>query len=226
MKKSILILWILSLIVFNGCNGISTFRGIMTYELDNNLPNIGEINALATIDSVGFEWQKIAKDTRIQGIHVYRGDPLQNVSRYQRIGTINNIYATHFVDTHVEPDNTYSYVFTTFYMARESRPSKKIDVRTLASFEAISFVEAYHESPNTIKILWKPHPNASVNSYIIEQSVNGGTWRFLSQIRGQLMVEYIDKFAKAHTTYSYRVIAQSYNKINSAPSDASTPIKM
>ncbi len=226
MKKSILILSIVSLILFSGCSGISAFRGVMTYELDNNLPNIGEVNALATIDSVGFEWQKIAKDTQIQGIHVYRGDPLQNVKRYQRIGTINNIYATHFVDTHVEPDNTYSYVFTTFYMARESGPSKKIEVRTLGSFDAVSFVEAYHVSPNTIKILWKPHPNASVNSYIIEQSVNSGTWRFLAQVRGQLMVEYIDKFAKSHTTYSYRIIAQSYNKINSAPSKPSSTIEM
>lgn len=223
MKKSILIISIISLIVFNSCSGL---RGVMTYEADPTLPNIGEINALATIHSVGFEWKKIDENKSIQGIHVYRGDPLQKVTSFQRIGTINNIYATHFVDTHVEPDNTYSYVFTTYSMARESAPSKKIDVRTLGSFPAISFVEAYKVSPNTIKILWKPHPDSSVNSYIIEQSVNGGLWRFVSQVRGQLMVEYIDKFARPNTTYSYRVIAQSYNKINSTASSATTPIKM
>ncbi len=223
MKKSILILSLISLITFNSCSGI---RGVMTYEADPTLPNIGEINALATIHSVGFEWQKLDKNINIQGIHIYRGDPLQRVTSFQRIGTINNIYATHFVDTHVEPDNTYSYVFTTFYMARESSPSKKVDVRTLGSFPAVSFVEAYNVSPNTIKILWKPHPNSSVNSYIIEQSVNGGLWRFVAQVRGQLMVEYIDKFARPNHTYSYRVIAQSFNKINSAPSSATSPLKI
>lgn len=226
MKKSTLILLTISLVILNSCSGVGAFRSIMIYEHDASLPNIGKVNALASMNSVGFEWQKIDEGTQIQGIHIYRGDPLQRTSRFQRIGTINNIYATHFVDTHVEPDNTYSYVFTTFYLNRESSPSPRIDTRTLSSFPAVTFVEAYRVSPNTIKILWKPHTDSSVNSYIIERSVDGRGWEFVSQVRGQLMVEYIDKFARARSNYSYRIIAQSFNGINSIPSEATNPILM
>jgi len=226
MKKLILAVSIISLITFNSCSGTGAFHSVMSYNLDPNMPNIGEVNALATMHSVGFEWKKIPEGSQIQGIYIYRGDPLQATSRFQRIGTINNIYATHFVDTHVDADNTYSYVFTTFNMGRESVPSKRIDVRTPGSFPAISFVEAYRVAPNTIKILWKPHPDPSVASYVIERSVNGGLWMFVAKVKGQLMVEYIDKFARAKNNYSYRIIAETFNKIDSAPSDATTPVEM
>ena len=148
MKKSILIVSILSLMVLNNCGGI---KGLMTFTTDPKLVNVGKVNVLPSIDSVGFEWAKIT-DKNIQGINIYRGDPLQSVNSFQRIGTIGNRYATHFVDTHVEADNTYSYIFTTFYMGRESLPSERIDTRTLASFASVPFLKSYKVSSNAIKL--------------------------------------------------------------------------
>jgi len=226
MKKLILAVSIISLITFNSCSGTGAFHSVMSYNLDPNMPNLGKINAVATMDSVGFEWKKIPEGTKIQGIYIYRGDPLQATSRFQRIGTINNIYATHFVDTHVDADNTYSYVFTTFNMGRESVPSERIDVRTPGSFPAISLVLASRVAHNIIKVLWKPHPDPSVESYVIERSVNNGPWMFLNKVKGRLMVEYIDKFARSRSSYSYRIIAETFNKIDSAPSDATAPVVM
>jgi len=81
-------------------------------------------------------------------------------------------------------------------------------------------VKAYRVAPSVVKLLWKPHANASINTYIVERSVDGSEWKFVSQVQGQLMAEYIDTFVRSGHTYSYRIIAQSYDKIRAYPSQA------
>lgn len=216
MKKSILILWVLSLILFNGCGAV---KGLMTYGTDPALKTVTPQQVLPKRNSVGFEWEKI-EDHRIHGINIYRSDISQNRNEFLRIGTIGNRYATHFVDTHVQPENTYRYAFSTFSFGKESERSAPIEVRTLPTFSAVTFVKAYRVAPSVVKLLWKPHSNPSISSYIIERSVNGSEWEFVSQVEGQLMVEYIDTFVRSGETYSYRVIAQSYDKIRAYPSHA------
>jgi hypothetical protein len=93
-------------------------------------------------------------------------------------------------------------------------------VRTLPAFTAVSFVKAYRVAPSVVKLLWKPHANPSISTYIVERSVNGYEWKFVSQVEGQLMAEYIDTFVRSGDTYSYRIIAQSYDKIRAYPSHA------
>ncbi len=216
MKKSILILWVLSLITFNGCGAV---KGLMTYGTDPTLDTISQVHALPRMNSVGFEWKKI-EDPRIHGINIYRSDASQGTKDYKRIGTVGNRYATHFVDTHVNADRTYRYTFSTFSFGKESRRSPPLDVRTLPAFSAVSFVKAYKVAPSVVKLLWKPHANPSVSTYIVERSVNGSEWKFVSQVEGQLMAEYIDTFVRGGHTYSYRIIAQSYDKIRAHPSHA------
>jgi len=79
-------------------------------------------------------------------------------------------------------------------------------------------VKAYKVAPSVVKLLWKPHTDPSINTYIVERSVNGSEWKFVSQVEGQLMAEYIDTFVRNGDTYSYRIIAQSYDKIRAYPS--------
>ncbi|HEY9191080.1 MAG TPA: hypothetical protein VIM88_09475 [Sulfurovum sp.] len=215
MKKSILILSVLSLITFSGCGGI---KGLMTYGTDSGLTPLGEVHALPNMNSVGFEWEKIS-DHRIHGVNIYRGDASQKAENFKRIGTVGNPYATHFVDTHVNADTTYRYTFSTFSFGRESRRSEPVEVSTLPPFSAVTFVKAYKVAPTVVKLLWKPHENPSISTYIIERSVNGGEWKFVSQVEGQLMVEYIDTFVIRGGSYSYRIIAQSYDKIRAYPSE-------
>ncbi len=216
MKKSILILWVLSLIIFNGCGAI---KGLMTYGTDPSLDTIDQVHALPRMNSVGFEWKKI-EDHRIHGVNIYRGNTSQDRQNFKRIGTVGNRYATHFVDTHVNADSTYRYTFSTFALGKESRRSEPIEVRTLPAFSAVSFVKAYKVAPSVVKLLWKPHANSSINTYIVERSVDGSEWKFVSQVQGQLMAEYIDTFVRSGHTYSYRIIAQSYDKIRAYPSQA------
>lgn len=215
MKKSILILWVLSL-TFNGCGAV---KGLMTYGTDPSLDTIEQVHALPRMNSVGFEWKKI-DDHRIHGVNIYRSDASQETQSFKRIGTVGNRYATHFVDTHVNADSTYLYRFSTFAFGKESRHSEPIEVRTRPPFSAVSFVKAYRVAPSVVKLLWKPHTNSSINTYIIERSVDGSEWKFVSQVQGQLMAEYIDTFVRSGHTYSYRIIAQSYDKIRAYPSQA------
>lgn len=214
MKKSTLILWALSLLIFNGCGAV---KGLMTYGTDSSLNSVRGVHALPKMNSVGFEWQKI-EDQRIHGINIYRADLSVGHGNFERIGTIGNRYATHFVDTHVKPGTTYRYRFSTFAFGRESKQSAPLEVRTLPTFSAVSFVKAYKVAPTVVKLLWKPHSNPGISTYIVERSVNGSEWKFVSQVEGQLMAEYIDTFVRSGDTYRYRIIAQSYDKIRAYPS--------
>lgn len=217
MKKSILLLSVLALIIFNGCGGI---KGLMIYDTDPTLKSITQVRALPMMSSVGFEWEKI-KDRRIHGINIYRKVPSdQGDQEFKRIGSIGNRYATHFVDTHVKPNTKYLYTFTTFALGKESKRSTVLRVKTRPTFAAVSFVKAYKEAPGVVKLLWRPHPSQRVNAYIIERSVNDGTWKYMSQVEGQLMAEYIDTFVRSGNTYAYRIIAKSYDNIRAKASQA------
>jgi len=214
MKKSILLLSVLALIIFNGCGGI---KGLMIYDTDSTLKSITQVRALPMMSSVGFEWEKI-KDRRIHGINIYRKAPSDQ--EFKRIGSIGNRYATHFVDTHVKPNTKYLYTFTTFALGKESKRSAILRVKTRPPFAAVSFVKAYKEAPGVVKLLWRPHPSQRVNAYIIERSVNGGEWKYVSQVEGQLMAEYIDTFVRTGNTFAYRIIAKSYDNIRAKASQA------
>ncbi len=217
MKKSILLLLAVGLLLLNGCTGI---KGLLIYDKNPTLPTIQKVRALPTMSSVGFEWAKI-EDKRVHGINIYRGsssDKFGTDQGFKRIGTVGNRYGTHFVDTHVKPDRTYLYTFTTFYMGEESNHGTILKVKTRPTFAGVSFVQAYKVALGVAKILWRPHPSERVNAYIIERSVNGGAWKYIAQVEGQLMVEYIDSFIHAGGTYAYRVIAKSYDGIRSKPS--------
>jgi fibronectin type 3 domain-containing protein len=216
MKKSILLLLALASLTFSGCGGI---KGLMTYRTDPALQGIGKVHALAAMNSVGFEWEK-TDNRKIHGFNIYRGNASGDKHSFKRIGTVGNRYATHFVDTHVEADTTYSYAFTTFSLGQESSRSDIVYVKTLPAFPAVSFVKAYKVAPTVVKILWKPHNNRSINVYIVERSVSGGEWKFVSQVKGRLKAEYIDTFVKPGKRYDYRIIAQSFDKINASPSQA------
>ncbi|OQX75919.1 MAG: hypothetical protein B6D54_04940 [Epsilonproteobacteria bacterium 4484_65] len=192
----------------------------MIYDTDPTLKSITQVRALPMMSSVGFEWEKI-QDRRIHGINIYRKVPSnQEDQEFKRIGSIGNRYATHFVDTHVKPNTKYLYTFTTFALGKESKRSTVFRVKTRPTFTPVSFVKAYKEAPGVVKLLWRPHPSQRVNAYIIERSVNNGRWKYVSQVEGQLMAEYIDTFVRNGNTYAYRIIAKSYDNIRAKASQA------
>ncbi len=218
MQKSTLLLSALALLVLNGCAG--GVKGLLIYDTDLSLRSIENVKAFPMMSSVGFEWEKV-NDTQIHGINIYRKSPSNKEEQgFKRIGSIGNRYATHFVDTHTKPDTKYHYTFTTFSLGKESQRSAILPVKTRPTFSAISFVKAYREAPDVVKLLWRPHPSERVNAYIIERSVNDGEWKYMSQVEGQLMAEYIDTFVRHGNTYAYRIIAKSYDNIRAKASQA------
>jgi len=218
MKKSILLLWVLALLTFSGCG--SAIKGLMVYGKDPSLPSLGTVRTLPMMSSVGFEWETIKND-KVHGINIYRKSPDAKdpeEREFRRVGSIGNRYATHFVDTHVKPDRRYIYRFTTFSFGKESTPGTTVEVETKPTFAPVSFLKAYRAGPTAVKLLWRPHPSDRISSYIIERSVNGGEWRFMAQVDGVLMAEYIDTLVRGGNTYAYRIIAKSYEGIRSEPS--------
>jgi len=221
MKRPILVLWIVALVLFSGCG--SAIKGLMVYGKDPTLPTLGEIRTLPMMTSVGFEWNRI-NDTKIQGINIYRKQLSAQTSEersFKHIGTVGNRYATHFVDTHVEPNTLYLYQFLPFAFGKEAVNRSEVTVRTQPTFAPVSFLKAYKVAPYVIKLLWKPHSSEKINRYRIERSVNGGEWSFMAQVEGHLMAEYIDTLVHGGATYSYRIIAKSYEGVKSRPSQIS-----
>jgi len=217
MKKSTLLLSALALLVLNGCGGI---KGLLIYKTDPTLKTITQVRALPMSSSVGFEWQTI-KDRRVHGVNIYRGLPTDKYKTdqgFKRVGSVGNRYGTHFVDTHVKPNTTYLYTFTTYSLGKESKHGTVLKVKTRPPFAGVSFVQAYKVAPKVVKLLWRPHPNERVNAYIIERSVNGGPWKYMAIVKGQLMAEYVDSRVRVGNNYAYRIFARGYDKIRSQPS--------
>jgi len=208
MKKLNLLLWILFLLILNGCGAIN---GLMVYKTDTTLKGIYDVQALPTQSSVGFEWKKI-EDSRIHGVNIYRGIPTQGRQSVKRIGTVSNRYATHFVDRRVKPNTSYIYTFRTFSLGKESTQGRVLKVKTAPALKGVNFFKSYNVAPGVVKLLWSPHVNESISRYVIERSVNGGSWRFVANVKGRLMVEYIDTFVRRGNSYRYRIFAKSYDK--------------
>ncbi len=204
-----------------GLSGCAT-QGILAIGSDKTLPRITHVKHIVGKSSVGFEWPAI-KDSRVKGIKVYRAIP-QNTKdqRYTKIASIDDRYATHFVDRDIASNQTYLYTFTTYSLLKESLPGAVIKVQTQEAFEPVSFIKTYNRDTGVVKILWNPHPSPEISGYIIERKVSGGKWKYLARVRGRLMPEYIDKSAAIGYTYSYRVVARSSSGVRALPSEAST----
>ncbi len=209
MKKSTLLLWILSLLILNSCGAI---KGLMVYKTDPSLKSINDVKAFSTQSSVGFEW-KMIEDRRIKGVNIYRGNQTQGRQSLEIIGSTSSPYTTHFVDKSVKPNTSYIYTFTTFSIGKESKHGLVLKVKTAPRLKGVSFFKAYNVAPNAVKLLWSPHVNESISGYVIERSVNGGTWSFVANVKGRLMVEYIDVFIRRGNSYKYRIYAKSFDNV-------------
>ena len=215
MKKLTLTLSVLFLLLLNGCG--TAMKGMMIYDIDPSLQSIAKVRTLATRNAVGFEWAKI-NNKRVYGVNVYRGTPSAGNQTFERIGSTGSRYATHFVDTHVKPNSTYLYTFTTFSLGKESSHGAILNVRTLPALPAVSFAKAYVQENRAVKLLWSPHTNQSVTSYRIERAQSNGGWKYLTNVNGQLSVEYVDTFVLQGNQYRYRIFARSADGILSQPS--------
>ena len=188
-------------------------QSITVYESDPTLAQLQEIKTLPQRNAIGFEWAKIA-DGKVRGVNIYRKDHREQ----KHIATVSNPYATHFVDTRVTPDTDYVYVFKTLRFGKEAAMGTEVRVRSLPPLRSVAFLQAYPLDQRAVKLLWTPHVNESISGYLIERSVDDGAWRYMAQVNGRIMVEYIDTYVRPGRKYSYRIISKSYDETLSQPS--------
>jgi len=232
MKLSKLaIFYTASLIIFSGCtpsklsvpgldsNATSSSEAKEAELLDRTLQRVEltKNGIFAEMKSIAFEYKNIT-DPRVKGVYVYKLDSESKDSN-EPYDTIENRFSTHYVDRNVEPGTDYKYYFKTFSKEHESLPSDVISVSSLPVLESVSWIHSVEGMPRTAKIIWRPHTNEKVISYIIERkTLEKDEWEKIAEIEGRLNAEYIDKDLQDNYIYNYRIKVKTYNGIISKPS--------
>jgi len=211
MKLSILITLSTALtLLFSGC-GVSP-KPKKELKVDRSLPviTLTPNGVFADMNAIAFEWKSF-DNSAVKGINIYKQ------SKYYE--TINNRFATHYVDRNIEPNRVYKYRFKTFSADAESKSSKEIEVKSLDIIDSVTWIYRITGMPRSAKILWRPHTNEKVKSYIIQRkSVLDKEYKDIAKIEGRLNAEYIDKNLEDNAQYQYRIKVLTYDNIISKPS--------
>ena len=213
-------LWIVLVLILSGC--VSAPVPNDKSKVDETLPiiTLTQNGIILDIKSIAFEWESI-KDTRVEGIHIYKKSPTRKdeVSELKYYKSIENRFATHYVDTQVEPDTKYSYAFQTYSSDFISNHSRMFDVNSKPVLDSVSWIHSITGMPQTAKIIWRPHGNEKVKSYIIERkTLEAEKWEELANIDGRLNAEYIDVNLQDNYVYKYRIRVRTFDDIISTAS--------
>lgn len=211
------------LTLFSGCSKQPTpsKAGLKT---DPTLPIVSINGHLTDMNAVAFEWKKI-EDPRVQGIFIYRNSPEDNDTKLRRIATVDNRLQTHFTDQAVIPGTEYDYAFTSFSGKNtQSKPSKRQKVKTLPLLASVSFFQTIDKMPRSAKLIWRPHTNPMVESYIIERKTteDDDEWHKIDVVKNRLSAEYIDTDLEDDATYHYRVRVKTFDGLISEPTEVVT----
>ena len=213
-------LWIVFLLILSGCDGI-TPTPKENVVIDNTLPIVAltKNGVIVDMKTIAFEYESI-KDTRVAGVYVYKKSPSKDVPNdFEYLSTINNRFKTHYIDSDVEPDTKYSYMFKTFTSSSESNPSKVTTVNTLPVLESVSWIHSITGLPRTAKIIWRPHTNQKVKYYVVERkTLKDKEWNKHATVKNRLNAEYIDEELEDNYVYMYRVRVVTYDGVTSTPS--------
>ena len=205
-----------SALLISGCNSTPTPPD--DNAIDQSLPRVSVNGHIEDMKSVAFEWKPIT-DPRVNGIFVYRNDPDSSDMQLRRHETITSRFATHYVDTDVEPNTNYRYFFTAFSDKAQGDKSGFISVKTLPVIPSVSWIQSIQDMPRSVKIIWRPHTDQRVSGYILERkSLDDSDFKKIATINGRLTAEYIDGNLDDGQVYRYRLRAVTYDNIVSTPS--------
>jgi len=210
-----------SLLVLSGCGG-ATPKPKEEVVIDSTLPMVTLTKNGTVVDmkAIAFEWKSI-KDPRVKGIYIYKKHPdtKETMGELEYYKTIESRFTTHYVDINVVPDTKYSYTFKTFAKKSEGVQSRVIVLNSLPVLESVSWIHSITDMPRSAKIIWRPHSNQKVKSYIIERkTLEDKEWSKLAVVEGRLNAEYIDLDLNNNFVYNYRVRVYTYDDITSSPS--------
>jgi len=212
-----------SLLVLSGCGG-ATPKPKGEAVVDATLPvvTLTKNGTVTEMKTIAFEWTSI-KDPRVEGIYVYKKSPSthKKENKLEYYETLQSRFTTHYVDTDVVPDQQYSYAFKTFSKDAEGSQSRVIVLNSLPVLESVSWIYSVTGMPRSAKIIWRPHVNQRVESYIIERKTfEEEEWSQIARVDGRLNVEYIDLDLNDNFVYNYRVLVRTYDDIISTPSQS------
>ena len=210
-----------SLLILSGCSGASP-KPKEEVVIDNTLPmvTLTKNGTFVDMKAIAFEWKSI-KDPRVKGIYIYKKNPSDESANgeLEFYKTIESRFTTHYVDTNVVPDTKYSYSFKTFSKDAEGVGSRVIVLNSLPVLESVSWIHSVTDMPRSAKIIWRPHVNQKVKSYIIERkTLEDEKWEKIKVINGRLNAEFIDLDLKDNFVYNYRVRVYTFDDITSSPS--------
>ncbi len=217
-------LWILntfcaaSLLILSGC----TAKPVPNKEavIDSTLPiiELTKNGVIVDTNAVAFEWGSIT-DQRVKGIYIYKQSPESAENKLDYYDTIGSRFATHYTDTNILPDTRYKYAFKTFSKEAESKQSKSRVLNSLPVIDSVAWIQSIQDMPRSAKIIWRPHTNQKVKTYIIERkSIEDDDWIQIATVEGRLNAEFIDMDLKDKFTYKYRVRVLTFDDITSVPS--------
>ncbi len=210
-----------SLLILSGCGG-ATPKPKEEVVIDNTLPmvTLTKNGTFVDMKAIAFEWKSIT-DPRVQGVYIYKKSPSakEEKNELEYYKTIHSRFTTHYVDTDIVPDTKYSYAFKTFAKETEGVRSRVMVLNSLPVLESISWIHSITDMPRCAKIIWRPHPNQKVKSYIIERkTLEDEKWGEIAVVDGRLNAEYIDLDLKDKFVYNYRIRVHTYDDITSSPS--------
>lgn len=214
-----------SLLILSGCGVKPTPKKEAV--VDDTLPIIAltKNGTIVDVNAIALEWEPI-EDQRVKGVYIYKvnlDDVKENQNEYY--DTVDNRFSTHYLDSKVEPDSKYGYYFKTYSADAESRKSKITAISSLPLMESVTWLHSIGNMPRSAKIIWRPHTNQKVKSYIIQRkTLEEDVWRDIATVNGRLNAEYIDKNLKDNFTYKYRIKAVTFDNLVSKPSKEVTAI--
>lgn len=195
--------------IINGCaNTLSS----LSDGVNNKIPTLKNIKVIRDVSSVAFEWE-LLKDPMVEGFVIYRSS---NDREYKEIKYIDNPLITHFVDSGLSPQSDYQYYFITVGENSYSNRSEIIRVKT-SFIDSIEKVYASSNYPKKVKLIWSPHPNPSISSYLIQRQYKD-EFKTIKSIDNRLLVEYFDVDLEDGVEYKYRILARDFIGNLSLPS--------
>ncbi|WP_373004797.1 fibronectin type III domain-containing protein [Sulfurimonas sp.] len=209
-----------SLLILSGCGGTSP-KPADEIKIDKTLPvvKLTEKGTFVDMNAVAFEWSAI-EDERVKGIYIYKQVMSEEASDLSHYKTIDNRFTTHYLDTEIKPDTGYTYTFKTFSEEAESQMSEAKAINSLPVLQSVVWIQSIQNMPRTAKIIWRPHSNQKVKSYIVERrTLEEEKWSKIATVDGRLNAEFIDFDLKDDYVYKYRVRVLTYDGITSNPSE-------
>lgn len=211
MKKLHLIISSVALmLVFNACSLANKELQVSEY-----LPRVEKVQTISDMTSIAFEWESKYNEN-IEGFYIYRGTEAEPDMKL--IETLPDKYKTHYVDTNLKPSTKYFYTIKTYNNSGYISKSITIEVSTAERIAAMPFIESIKGLPKRIKLLWRPHPDVRVNSYVIERAKDNDKFKVLAEVPNRLSAEYIDNNLKADENFRYRIFAKTADGVYSQSS--------